>query len=310
MLSKADRKAAKHAKYRAADEAAPAVDYSWYDFVVVGTSFGKDSVVQTEVVHAELVELGIEGRMVLCHADLGEAEWAGTLEGARDHAASLGVRFEVVSRIGRTSKGDCRNPYGVKLYERGETYGGLLEQVVRRWRQLVRLNELDPVQWPSTVPWMSSAARWCTSDFKSNPCGALHTALAAEWREANPELAAQRPWKAQLRKRTHNGSKHVDTYLPIKWWTEDEVWARIVGDCLPYHPAYDLGMPRLSCVFCPFAGRDALLIAGENNPELLDAYVAVEDMVGASFKPDLSLREIRDALARGERAEQAADWAA
>jgi hypothetical protein len=63
-----------------------------------------------------------------------------------------------------------------------------------------------------------------------------------------------------------------------------------------HHPAYDLGMKRLSCVFCVFAPRKALLIAGEHNPELLNDYVAAEKRMGHTFRVDQSLVEIQNTL--------------
>ena len=44
-----------------------------------------------------------------------------------------------------------------------------------------------------------------------------------------------------------------------------------------------------------------VLIAGEANPELLEEYVALEERIGHDFQHGAPIREIRDALARGER---------
>ena len=55
-------------------------------------------------------------------------------------------------------------------------------------------------------------------------------------------------------------------------------------------------MGRLSCVFCIFAPKKALQIAGRANPELLNQYVAVEDQIGHTFQANLSLRDVRDSL--------------
>ena len=77
---------------------------------------------------------------------------------------------------------------------------------------------------------------------------------------------------------------------------------------MPYHPAYDLGMPRLSCCFCIFSPRSALLLAGRHNPELLDEYVRVERAIGHRFRQDLSLAEVQQALARGEQPGRVPDW--
>jgi hypothetical protein len=77
---------------------------------------------------------------------------------------------------------------------------------------------------------------------------------------------------------------------------------------VPWHRAYDLGMPRLSCCFCIFAPRSALLLAGKHNPELLDEYVRVEKEIGHSFRLELPLAEVQRALAEGEEPGPVHDW--
>ncbi|MBQ1165269.1 phosphoadenosine phosphosulfate reductase family protein, partial [Streptomyces sp. A73] len=46
-----------------------------------------------------------------------------------------------------------------------------------------------------------------------------------------------------------SGVREVVTWLPIRHWTEAEVWARIKASGVRYHWAYDKGMKRLSCSF-------------------------------------------------------------
>jgi hypothetical protein len=46
-------------------------------------------------------------------------------------------------------------------------------------------------------------------------------------------------------------------------------------------------MPRLSCCFCIFSPRSALLLAAKHNPELLAQYVAVEKQIGHRFRKEL-----------------------
>jgi len=306
-----------HHDLRAADEALDPVSLADYDVICISSSAGKDSQVALGVVAAEAKRLGILDRLTVVHADLGRVEWLGTQELAAEQAAHYGLPFRVVSRIGSLSDGRCKGDH--PLYAKGEARGDLLDQVLRRHRQLMR-NGKDSPAWPSM------ASRWCTSDFKRGPLGGAITQLVREWRarQTGPKrpcrvldvqgLRAQesgpRAQQPQLQRRTTTRNQHVDTFLPIKWWTEDEVWASIIDSGVSYHPAYDAGMPRLSCAFCVFAGRDALLIAGEMNPKLLDDYVAVEDETGWDFKQGLSLRSIRDALAAGERGGKAEGWAA
>ncbi len=58
--------------------------------------------------------------------------------------------------------------------------------------------------------------------------------------------------------------------------------------------------PRLSCRFCIFAPRAALILSGKHNPELLDKYVAVEKEIGHSFRVNLPLADIQKAIETGE----------
>jgi 3'-phosphoadenosine 5'-phosphosulfate sulfotransferase (PAPS reductase)/FAD synthetase len=89
-----------------------------------------------------------------------------------------------------------------------------------------------------------------------------------------------------------NGRRTVTRWLPIFHWTAEQVWATIHRSGLPYHPAYDAGMPRLSCVLCVLAGRRELVLAARLNPELAREYTAVEARIGHTFKADLSMAQI------------------
>ena len=89
----------------------------------------------------------------------------------------------------------------------------------------------------------------------------------------------------------------VDTWLPIHGMTNAEAEPfKAKSD----HPAYKVGMPRASCIFCVFAKRGALMIAGKANPELLDMAVELEQEIDHTFTQDLSLASVRDAIRSGE----------
>lgn len=296
--------------------AAPIVDITSYDWIVVSSSAGKDSLATLSYIQ-ELAEVaGVSNRLVVLHCDLGGVEWPGTRELAERQAERYSLRFEVVSRIGTESRGVSRS--GTPLYDEGEARGDLLDQVSRRGRQLKMLGKDAP-------PWPDMANRWCTADFKRGPADGFFTKLAAEWRERTGEKRACRildcqglraqesPRRAKMEPftlRRSSGRLRVDTWLPIHTWTKEQVWGRIRSRGLEYHPAYDLGMPRLSCAVCVFSSRNALMIAGEHNPELLAKYVKVEEEVGWKFRQDLAIADIKAALDRGERATVAQDWSA
>ncbi len=252
------------------------MDLNKYDVILINSSGGKDSQAMLDhLVHEATVQF-FKGRVVVVHCDLGRAEWAGTRELAEEQAKHYGCEFIVVSR----------------------PQGDLLDQIEAR----------------GMFP--SSNARYCTSDQKTGQVAKVLTQLANEHREAgNTEpvrilnclglraaessARAKRP-EFRFDKRASNGKRHVDTYLPIFNWSKDEVWAAIKKSGVRHHRAYDLGMPRLSCVFCVFAPKPALMLAGKHNPELLAQYVALEEKIDHKFTMKLSLADVAEALANGE----------
>ena len=125
------------------------------------------------------------------------------------------------------------------------------------------------------------------------------------------EESPARRKKAQLARNNRFSRRDVEIFdwLPIHAWAEKEVWADIHASGVPSHKAYNLGMPRLSCSFCIFAPRDALILAGRARPELLREYVELEREIGHSFRHRQSLAEIQQAVSQGETPKQiTGDW--
>ena len=271
-----------------------------YDWIVINTSAGKDSQAMTDVVVEMARTQGVPlSKLVMVHCDLGRVEWKGTKELAEQHAKHYGLRFEVVSRE-----------------------NDLLHQIEQR----------------GMFP--SSKARYCTSDHKRSQVYKLFTKLVAErndwrkshWRESlcgvefgpigkrpihilncmgiraqeSPARAKRLPFYRDGM--ASNGKRHVDQWLPIHDWKLPQVWERIKASGVPHHYAYDLGMPRLSCCFCIFAPKPALLLAGKHNPELLAEYVRVENKIGHTLRVDQSLKAIQDELLAGATAGPVNDW--
>jgi 3'-phosphoadenosine 5'-phosphosulfate sulfotransferase (PAPS reductase)/FAD synthetase len=134
--------------------------------------------------------------------------------------------------------------------------------------------------------WPSPANRYFISDHKRGQVAKVITRLVAEakakckqgkarvlnclGRRADESIARANLEPLALDTRLTNGKREVWTCLPIHGWTVGQVWDRIRASGVDYHPAYDLGIPRLSCVFCVFATKAVLLVAGQHNPGLLD----------------------------------------
>jgi 3'-phosphoadenosine 5'-phosphosulfate sulfotransferase (PAPS reductase)/FAD synthetase len=258
-----------------------------YDWVVLNTSSGKDSqtAMRRVMLQAER-ESYPKSQIVGAHADLGRMEWPGTKELAAQHAAH----------------------YDIRLWTMARPQGDLLSHVAQRGM------------------WPSSEARYCTSDHKRGQIRKLFTELAAahpNWFKFRRKVrilnvmgmrAQESPARAKLKPFTFDtaGSnktrRHVDTWLPIHDLTLADVWGDIKASGVPWHPAYNLGMPRLSCIFCIFSPPAALMIAGKHNPDLLNDYVTTEKLTGHTFRKDFPIERVQQAIAKGEDWGPATDW--
>lgn len=247
-----------------------APDLATYDIILVNSSAGKDSQAMLDVVIELATAAGVRDRVQVVHADLGRVEWAGTRDLAEVQAKTYGVPFHVVSR----------------------PQGDLLTQIEGRGM------------------WPSSTARYCTSDHKRDQVAKVVVSLTKGRpgarvlncigirAEESPARSKKNPF--QNDKRASTSKRTVDTWFPIFDWTVDQVWARIRQSGVPHHRAYDLGMDRLSCVFCVFAPKAALMIAGRHNGDLLDQYVAVEQKIGHTFRQGFTIASVRDAIRTGQ----------
>ncbi len=262
------------------------------DRVVISSSGGKDSQAMASYVVGRADALGMLDKVVVVHADLGRVEWEGTRELAAEQARLLGVRrFEVVQAKGA----DLLDRVGIR-------YSKLKAKAER---EALERGE-DPAQAKVAPAWPSSSARWCTPDVKRGPIRTLYTRLTAELGhlgrpvrilECIGQRAAESKQRAKLaeveiNRSASNGKRHITTWRPIHGWSDARVWREIADSGLPYHPAYDWGNRRLSCVFCVLGCVSDLVNGARRMPELAAAYVEQEIAVQADFKHGLSMAEI------------------
>lgn len=247
-----------------------ATDLAAADIILVNSSAGKDSQAMLDFLVCLADEQGVSrSKFVVVHCDLGRVEWKGTRELAERQAAHYGLRFEVVSRD----------------------------------RDLLHQIEFERKNFPS------NSARFCTSDQKTAQVTKLITKLVAEKAHLGRRVrvlnclgirAQESPARAKKEPisldKCSNGKREVVRWLPIFDWTIEQVWDRIRASGVEHHPAYDLGMSRLSCCFCVLASKKDLRIAAKHNPELYQEYLGVEQRIGVTFsyaaKRPLSLRVI------------------
>ena len=79
--------------------------------------------------------------------------------------------------------------------------------------------------------------------------------------------------------------REVFDWLPVFDLSTDDVF-RIIRDAgQSPHPAYGMGMSRLSCVFCIMASRADLRTAARLQPALYERYVDLEERIGHTLSP-------------------------
>jgi len=255
-----------------------------YDMIIINSSAGKDSLVSIyEVCRLADLQGYPRDKIVVSHQDLKSMEWPGTKELAEKQARLFNLDFHVSA---------YRNAQG--------EYKDLLDYVERRGK------------------WPSSKQRYCTSDFKRSPGSRVVTRLTKDLGECKvlyvfgfrKEESPARSKKQEftLNKRLTTKKRQVFDWLPVHEWTAGQVWDVIKLNNLPYHYAYDLGMPRLSCCFCIFSPLEALIVAGRANPELLDRYIEVEKKINHTFKDKFSIAEVRAAIESGQEIKSINDW--
>jgi 3'-phosphoadenosine 5'-phosphosulfate sulfotransferase (PAPS reductase)/FAD synthetase len=256
-----------------------------FDLVIVNSSGGKDSECALfEVVRVAQVQNYPLNKIVVSHQDLQHIEWPGTKELVYKQSEFFGVETYISRR---------RNSNGVE-----ET---LLDYVARRGK------------------WPSNKQRFCTSDFKRGPGSRVVTMLSKQFTGNHNFLHVfgfrKQESPARAKKEVYSFNEKLSTkrrtvfdWLPIHDWSTLDVWSTIKSMGIPYHYAYDYGMPRLSCCFCIFSPFDALVIAGIHNPELLDKYIEVENKIGHTFKKDFSIASVRYAIKSGYVPNKVNDW--
>ncbi|APE46211.1 MULTISPECIES: phosphoadenosine phosphosulfate reductase domain-containing protein [Rhodobacterales] len=231
--------------------------------VAINHSGGKDS----QAMSIRLVEAGIpRDQLLIVHATLGDVEWPGT-----------------ISHIRKT------------------TFG--LPPVIARPRrsffEMVRARGMFP----------SPRYRQCTSDQKRGPIEReLRRYLAANPRFAGrivsamgmrAEESAARWSRHVVRLNNRNsvaGRTWID-WLPIHELSRREVFDAIAAAGQEPHWAYGRGMTRLSCSFCIMSSLADLRCAARLRPDLLSAYMALEDEIGHTLRPDgTNLRETLNRL--------------
>ena len=221
--------------------------------VAISHSGGKDSQAMT-ILLSRIVPWD---RLAAVHAPLAQVEWPGTIEHIR---ATL--------------------PPGVPLILAPVASGkSLLERVEERGM------------------WPDPARRWCTGDYKRTPIerelrrylkahprygGRIVSAMGMR-AEESAARARKLPWRRNDRMSV--AGRQVYDWLPIFELSQRQVFDIIRDAGQSPHPAYAMGMSRLSCVFCIMASRADLRTAARLRPELYRQYADLERRIGHTLSP-------------------------
>lgn len=221
---------------------------------VVNHSGGKDS----QAMMIKLLELVPASQMLVVHASLGDVEWPGALEHAKQQADDAGIPFVVAIAI--------------------KTF---FEMVEHRFK--VRPG-------PNSPCWPSASNRQCTSDLKRGPIErevrryakdngfSLIVSCMGIRAQESPGRAKAIPFRKNDR-----GSvvgREWYEWLPIHDMKRDTVFEVIATARQQPHYAYALGNERLSCVFCIMGSKNDLANGARHNPELFARYVEAEQRTG------------------------------
>lgn len=255
-----------------------------YNLIIINSSAGKDSLCAIwEVCRIAQEQKYPFEKIFISHQDLGSMEWKGTKDLVQKQADLFGLQALFIKRINNKGKEE-----------------DLLHYVERRGK------------------WPSNKQRFCTSDFKRGPGSKIVTMLTRSMKKSNVlYVFGFRSQESPARKKKEvfklnnvltTKKRTVTDWLPIHDWSTERVWKTIKDNQLPYHEAYDLGMPRLSCVFCIFSPFDALVCAGKHNPKLLDRYIKVEKKIGHTFRKDMPISSVKEAIKNNYQPKNITDW--
>lgn len=287
-----------------------------YDVIVIHTSAGKDSQTALRWALALCALAGVLDRVAVLHlvldkdprtsAEEPRVEWQEVPELAAEQARRHGI---VLAAGGGWLVQDA---HGAGQTVAREEWAGRMHFARRCADWDNRPADRQPVYpadlWEDVATrrkrtgelrgWPTEATRYCTSDWKSAVGRAFTQALCDSlaldrparvlqvmgFRAEESEDRAKRRWLGVSKKVTAPTIRRVWDWLPIHTLTLPEVWADIRESGVPYHPAYDEGLSRLSCRFCVLAGRRDLAIARRMSPASAAAVIDVERRTGDPFQ--------------------------
>lgn len=144
----------------------------------------------------------------------------------------------------------------------------------------------------------SPKQRQCTSDLKRDPIEIWTRRNTTDFIIVNcmglrsAESPSRKKRKALSRNnRATNSKRVVWDWLPIKEWTDEDVFSYLIKKAIPLHPVYSF-LRRFSCRVCIYMTNEDLLQVKKHDEEAIKIISALEEKTKFTMKPGYSLKEL------------------
>jgi len=229
----------------------------FYDVIIVNTSGGKDSIAMSKEISKLAKKQGVYNRLLMVHADLGEAEWTGTKQLAQQHAHTLDLPFQAVAHpvaLGARVQAYGKMPSKGNRYCTGEFKTAQINKLMTRLLEnltgtkggvLTKVG-LRPVRFLNVL-----GIRADESDDRAN--------------------------KPPFHRAKSNSRRVKDDWYPIHEWSHGRVMRSVNQGPLRPPESYACGLSRHSCKFCIMASQPDLLTAALLDPAGTEQWAARQE---------------------------------
>ncbi len=270
-----------------------------YDRILVSFSGGKDSLALV----LDLLERGVEkDRIQLWHQDVDGAhgvdqpfvDWPCTRGYVRAVGKALGVRvcfqWRLGGFLGEMLKQDAQTrPVRFERQDGGVGQAGGVKGKVGTRRRFPQASGDLRVRWCSAVLKIDAFALALNNDPALR--AGTYLVLTGERREESAHRAA---YAEKEPHRCDSGRRRVDAWRSVIDWSEERVWEIMRRWRINLHPAYRLGLSRVSCLGCVFGGADQWASVRKIAPNHFARIAAYEQEFGCTIKRGLSVEQSAD----------------